>query len=55
MERGGSGGDGERILDLAGPGKIGLELVDLRAHREHAALEDLGDLGELDLAGVGPA
>ena len=33
--------DGERVLDLARPRELGLELAHLRAHREHPALEDL--------------
>ena len=47
-------GDGERMLDLARGGDLRLELGHLRAHREHPALEHLGDLGELALADVGP-
>ena len=55
VQRGGARRDGERMFDVADPGDLGLELAHLRAHREHAALEDLGHLGELGLADVGPA
>ena len=41
VQRRGARGDGERVLDLAGARELRLELGDLRAHREHAALEDL--------------
>ena len=54
MERSSAGGDDERVLDLAEARDLRLELGDLRAHREHPAREDLGDLGELRLAHVGP-
>ena len=54
MQRGGARRDGERMLDLADAGDERLELGDLRAHREHAALEDLGHLGELGLAELRP-
>jgi hypothetical protein len=43
------------VLDLAQARDLGLELANLRAHREHAALEDLGNLGELRLAEIGVA
>jgi hypothetical protein len=43
------------VLDLAEPRDLGLELEHLWPHREHPALEDLGHLGELLLAEVGPA
>jgi hypothetical protein len=55
MQRGGAGADGKRVLDLARLREARFELVDLRAHREHAALEDLTHLVELGLARVGPA
>ena len=54
VERGSARGDGQGVLDLAEPRDLGLELEHLRAHREHPALEDLGHLGELLLAEVGP-
>ena len=54
MQRGGAGRDRERVLDVAQPRELRLELGHLRAHREHAALQDLRDLGELGLADVGP-
>ena len=54
VQRRRAGGDGERVLDLAGPRDLGLELLDLGAHREHAAREDLGHLGELGLTDVRP-
>jgi hypothetical protein len=43
------------MLDLARARELLLELGHLRAHRQHAALEDAGDLGELGVADVGPA
>jgi hypothetical protein len=43
------------VLDLAQACQLALELGHLRAHREHPARQDLGDLGELRLADVGPA
>jgi hypothetical protein len=43
------------VPDLARAGDLGFELVDLRAHREHAGLEHLSDLGELRLPDVGSA
>ena len=55
VERGSARGDGQRVLDLAEPRDLGLELEHLWPHREHPALEDLGHLGELLLAEVGPA
>jgi hypothetical protein len=42
------------MLDLTGRGKLCLELAHLRPHREHPALEDIGDFRELALADVGP-
>jgi hypothetical protein len=42
------------VLDLARGGELPLELGHLRAHRQHPALEDFCDLGELGLADVGP-
>jgi hypothetical protein len=40
------------MLDLTGTAELGFELGDLLAHRQHPALEHLGDRGELLLAGV---
>jgi len=54
VQRRSPGRASERMRDLARGGELRLELGDLRAHREHAALEDLGDLGELLLTDVGP-
>ena len=55
MERGRARRDGERVLDLAGGGELGLELAHLRPHREHAALEDACDLVQLGLTDARPA
>ena len=55
VQRSGPGGHGERVLYLAGGGELRLELAHLRAHREHPALEHLGNLRELALAEVRPA
>jgi hypothetical protein len=42
------------VLDLARARNLGLELGDLRAHRELPRGEHLGDLGQLVGADVGP-
>ena len=47
--------DRDGVLDLARARQLALELGHRRAHREHPARQDLGDLGELRLADVGPA
>ena len=44
-----------KALNLAEARDLGLELENLRAHGEHAARQDLGHLGELPRADVGPA
>ena len=54
VQRRGAGRDRDRVLDLAGARELGLELGHVRPHREHAALEHLGDRGELLGADVGP-
>jgi hypothetical protein len=43
------------MVDSTVAGDLGLELGHFRAHGEHAALQNLGHLGELLLADVGPA
>ena len=55
VQRRGARRDGDRVLDLADARDLRLELAHLRAHGEHAALQDLRDLGELGLADGGPA
>ena len=58
VERGGTGSRAAppRASYLAGRAQArGFELLDLRAHREHSALEDLAHLVELRLPGVRPA
>jgi hypothetical protein len=55
MERRSARGDSERMLDLARSRELGLELAHLRPHREHAALEDAGDLVQLGLTDARPA
>ena len=54
VERRGARRDGDRVLDAARARELGLELGHLRAHRQLAGLEHLGDLGELLLADVRP-
>ena len=54
MERGRSGRDRDRVLDAAGARELGLELGDLRAHRQLARLEHRRDLRQLLGADVGP-
>ena len=54
VQRGGSRRDGDGVLHLARARHLGLELGDLRAHRELPRREHLGDLRELVGADVGP-
>ena len=54
MQRRRSRRNRDRVLDLAGARDLGLELGDLRAHRELPGGEHLGDLGQLVGADVGP-
>ena len=46
--------NGNRMLDAAGLGEAALELVDLRPHRQPAALEHLRDSARLLGTDVGP-
>ena len=54
VEGGGARRDRDGVLDLARGGEARLELGDLVAHRQHPALQHLGDRGRLAGAGVGP-
>ena len=54
MQRGGARGHRDRVLDYARARELGLELCDLRPHRQHPAVEYLGDLGQLLGPDVGP-
>ena len=50
MQRSGPRRHGHGVLDLARAGELGLELGDLRAHRQVARIEHVRDLRQL----VGP-